>query len=130
MEWDYNWIRDWERDFRKKPIFILGGRSGTTLIHKCLLITGLVNWGTWSLHTYESEAPIKPLIWGHYPNIKDRQLTAKYPFEIAKCPDFNFVLEQIDRIYPHSIFIVTQRDFDERIDSHINAWKENIILIW
>ena len=128
-ERDYNWIKNWERPFRKKPIFILGGRAGTTLLHKCLLITGLVNWGTWSLHTYESEAPIKPLVWGKYPNIRDKKLIPKYKFEIAKSPEFGFLIDQIERIY-HPIYIIMERDLIERVDSHIRAWDKGVMAIW
>lgn len=129
VERDYNWIRDWDRPFRKKPIFILGGRSGTTLVHKCLLVTGLVNWGTWSLHTFESEAPVKPLVWGKYPNIKERDLKPSYRFEIAKCPEFGFLVDQIEAIY-HPYFIILERDLMERVESHIKAWNKGIMLIW
>lgn len=126
-----SWIKDWDRDYRLKKIFILGGRSGTTLIHKCLLITGLVNWGLWSLHTYESEPfIIKHVIYSRYPRIYEADLRPEYPFEIAKCPEFGFVIDLLEKAYPNCKYIITQRDLMERVDSHIRTWGRHIQNTW
>ncbi|MFX0180919.1 MAG: hypothetical protein ACFE78_12070 [Candidatus Hodarchaeota archaeon] len=39
-------LEKYKRKYRRTKIFLLGNaRAGTSLVHKCLLITGLVNWG-------------------------------------------------------------------------------------
>lgn len=125
-----DWEKKWDRRIRNRKIFILGGRAGTTLVHKCLLITGLVNWGTWSLHTYESEAPVKEVIWTMYPDVIDDYLKSIYPFEIAKCPDFGFVIDQLEVLYPKPQYIIMKRNVKDAADSHIKTWGNYVINIW
>ncbi|KKK73164.1 hypothetical protein LCGC14_2896570, partial [marine sediment metagenome] len=125
-----SWKENWDRNHRRRKIFILGGRSGTTLIHKCLLITGLTNWGLWSLHTYNSEPSIiKHVIYSRYPFIHDADLKPERPFEIAKCPEFGFVIDSLERLY-QPLFIITERDLEERVQSHIKAWGNHMLEIW
>ena len=70
-------LEKYKRKFRKRKLFLLGNaRAGTSLIHKCLLITGLVNWGPWALDVYESEPKIR-MIWTHYPNVNTNLLKPK-----------------------------------------------------
>lgn len=114
----------WSRGKRKYKTIILGARSGTTLIQKCLLITGMLNWGLWSLDCFEAEPPIKEKIWGSYPNVKERVLKPKYYWELAKTPALGFVLPQILDIYKKVKFIVMERPLEERINSHINTWGD------
>ena len=126
-----SWIANWEREFRKDKIFILGGRAGTSLVHKCLLVTGLTNWGTWSLHDYSSEPEIfKHNLYNHYPNITEEMIRLEYPFEIAKCPDFGFVIDLLERTYPNSKYIIMKRDITEAVESHIRAWGNYVKLTW
>ena len=128
---DHNWIRDWDREFRREKIFILGGRAGTTLVHKCLLITVLINWGTWSLHNYSSEPEMfKHNFYNHYPYIYEEMIRPDAPFEIAKCPDFGFIVDILDRTYPYSKFIIMTRNVEDAVDSHIKTWGSYIKSAW
>jgi len=119
----------WGRGKRKEKIIILGGRSGTSLVHKCLLITGLINWGLWSLEHYESEAPIKLHIWNNYPNISEEVLKPKYYWEIAKSPDFGFVIDKLINLYDIK-FIILERPLREQVRSHIKAWGDGFMKIY
>lgn len=115
-------LENYKRKFRKRKIFLLGNaRAGTSLIHKCLLITGLVNWGPWALDVYESEPKIR-MIWTHYPNVNTILLKSKNVFEIAKSPDFDLVVDKLIELYPKSKFIVFERDLEERIKSFIGGF--------
>lgn len=126
-----SWIANWDREFRTEKIFILGGRAGTSLVHKCLLITGLTNWGTWSLHHYSSEPELfKHHLYNHYPNISEQMVRPATPFEIAKCPDFGFVVDLLNRTYPNSKFIIMTRNIEDAVNSHINAWGNYIKSVW
>jgi hypothetical protein len=112
-------LEKYKRKFRKKKLFLLGNaRAGTSLVHKCLLITGLVNWGPWALDVYESEPKIR-MIWTHYPSVNTKLLKPKNFFEIAKSPDFDLVVDKLIELYPKSKFIVFERDLEERIKSFI-----------
>ncbi len=117
----------WSRGKRKYKTVILGARSGTTLVQKCLLITGMNNWGLWSLDCFEAEPPIKHRIWGTYPNVSDRVLKPKYYWELAKTPVLGFVLPQLLDIYKKVKFIVMERPLEERVNSHINTWGDGMI---
>jgi len=119
--------RLWSRGKRKYKTIILGARSGTTLVQKCLLITGMLNWGLWSIDCYEAEPPIKQKIWGSYPNVKERVLKPKYYWELAKSPVLGFVLPQLLDIYKKVKFIVMERPLEERVNSHINTWGDGMV---
>lgn len=116
----------WNRKLRKRKIFILGKRSGTSLLHKCLLITGLINWGVWSLHTYESEPQIKFLIHNKYPNITKEMIKPNYKFEIAKSPAADLIMPIINKLYPQTKYIIMERDADEIVESFITGFGESI----
>jgi len=120
--------RVWSRGKREYKTVILGARSGTTLVQKCLLITGMLNWGYWSIEVYESEPSIKHKIWATYPNVKDRLLTPKYFWELAKSPILGFVLPQLLDIYKKVKFIVMERPLEERVNSHINTWGDDMLV--
>ena len=128
MTFKKQYIKKWIRTLRNYKIVILGVRSGTSLVHKCLLITGLLNWGTWSLEHFECEPPIKQKIWATYPNINKRLLKPKYFWEIAKSPVLGFVLKQLVDIYGDIRFIVMERPIKERVDSHIKTWGDGMLV--
>lgn len=116
-------MKEWDRTKRKEKIAILGYRSGTTLVHKCLLLTGLVNWGLWSLTQFNSEpTAVKFELWFKYPKFNLEKILPKHYWEICKCPEMPFFIEEFTEKFPKSKFIVLDRDFKKRIDSHINIW--------
>lgn len=119
-------LEKYKRKYRRKKIFLLGNaRAGTSLVHKCLLITGLVNWGPWALDVYESEPKIR-MIWTHYPKVNPKLLKPKNFFEIAKSPDFDLVVDKLIELYPNSKYIVFERDLEERIKSFIGGFGNAI----
>ncbi len=125
MEKKHKVVKQWRRSPRLQKIFIPGAaRAGTTLVHKCLLVTGLVNWGPWHIHIYDSEAPVKERLWLSFPNIKMRILKPKNFFEIAKAPDFSLVMDKLMEIYPNSKYIILERDIEDRIPSFVGGFGE------
>jgi hypothetical protein len=119
----------WAKGKSKHKIIILGGRSGTSLVHKCLLLTGKINWGLWSLEDYESEPQIKIQIWSQYQKVNVDRLLPKFYWEIAKSPDIPFILKDLMERFKMK-FIVLERDIDEQIQSHIRAWGEGFMDIY
>jgi len=120
-------LTEWTRNLRKDKIVILGSRAGTSLVHKCLLMTGLLNWGMWSLHTHDSEpASVRMNLWFKYPKIKLDKVFPKYKWEICKCPELIFLIDEFIKEYPNSKIIKLDRDVYERIDSHIKIWEDGL----
>lgn len=116
-------MTEWTRKLRKDKIVILGSRAGTSLVHKCLLLTGLINWGTWSLHTHDSEpASVRMNLWFKYPKIKMEKILPKYFWEICKCPELIFLINEFLEVYPNSKIIKMDRPIEERIQSHLKVW--------
>lgn len=117
----------WTRNLRKDKIIILGSRAATSLVHKCLLLTGLLNWGLWSLHTHDSEPPeVRMNLWFKYPKINMDKIIPKYKWEICKCPELIFLIKEFIKIYPNSKIIKLDRPLMERINSHIKIWEDGL----
>jgi hypothetical protein len=127
MEKVHKVVKQYRRKGRKEKIFIPGAaRAGTTLVHKCLLVSGLVNWGPWHLHIYDSEAKVRGNMWRSYPNIKPLYVKPKNFFEIAKSPDLSLSMDKLMEIYPNSKYIIFERDIEERIPSFIGGFGKDL----
>lgn len=123
MEKVHKVVKQYRRTARRQKIFIPGAaRAGTTLVHKCLIVSGLVNWGPWHLHIYDSEAPVRGSLWLSYPNIKTRIVKPKNFFEIAKSPDLSLAMDKLMEVYPNSKYIIFERDIDDRIPSFVGGF--------
>jgi len=99
-----------------QKIFILGGRSATTLVHKCILITGLLNWGDWSLTQTCTEAPIVEKIKDNFPHIK-LSIFKNGNWDVAKLPEFDLIIDEIIKRFKNPKFLILERDVKERAES-------------
>ncbi|MEE9439558.1 MAG: sulfotransferase domain-containing protein [Saprospiraceae bacterium] len=103
-------------------IFILGGRSGTTLLTKCIEQTGKFRLWKNPKHLKQPEPKqILPQLYSKYPSVPDNLFPLPSTFDVSKLPEFDLVIPQLIRLYDNPKFIVCERPIEEIIASHLRT---------
>lgn len=109
----------------KDNIFVLGGRSGTTLVMKCMETTNLRIWRMKDYKRQPEPKQILPKLFSSYPRVPDNIFPEPNTFDISKLPEFDFVLPQLIKKYNNPKFIICERPIEDCIASHIRrGWHK------
>lgn len=104
---------------RKNKIFILGGRSGTSLMLR--LLTKGVRLKDWNKRGGEPSY-LRSLIRKTYPNVPINCFDKfNNDFQVVKLPHFDFIIDKIIEKYKNPIFIVMNRKIEDMVNSYKNT---------
>jgi len=107
----------------ENKVFIIGGRSGTTLMQKLLMVTGeFRNWHHKNVRfnpkihdpiAFAKKRTQTPYgnaweIFKTFPDVPDSVLKPMERFTICKLPEFDLVIDKIIKMYKDPIFIVME----------------------
>ncbi len=107
------------KNFKLKKVFILGWRSGTTLLIRCL--TEKSNLKLWGRSAASREPGIRRDIRIYYPHIPIYKLPESNTFNISKCPDFDLIIDLLIEKYNNPKFTILERDVESCVKSFINS---------
>lgn len=123
-------------------LFILGGRSGTTLMQKLIMLSGeFRNWhrkntnfdirrknDKRSFMKKPTQTPYKNAwtIYKNYPNVPNDILDPMDNFTLAKLPEFDLIIDMIIRRYKTPKFLILERDLESITQSYVKTFNRNI----
>lgn len=108
----------------RNKIFILGGRSGTSLMLKILIKSGLRNY-----HEKPKEPEdLRRIIRSNYPNVPIRMFNSgRKDWQVTKLPDYDFVIDKIIKRFKNPLFILMDRNVHDTVSSYIGVGWEDAI---